>query len=135
MAAEGRLNPMTFENDLETLAESDRSALPVREMRMRFVRSWGPENSLWQMAAGRRENSSLKVMLYPVRSSARDRPTLEFFVDPMIDLEEHVAQRATCRVLGWPHPGRAVLIDVGGVSFWSATPCRPPLLGKRFGSD
>lgn len=125
---------MTFETDLEALFCADIAGLVAVEMRLRHSRSWlDPGSSLVQMATGRRENSSLKLMLYPLNAAARCRPTVEFYADPMIDIEAVAEQGSRCLVAGWPSVGRAVRVTVSNVELFSLTPCRVPAFGKRFG--
>ncbi len=103
-------------------------------MRLRYARGWGLENSLAEMAMARKSDSTVKVSLYPESAQSGTRPVVEFVVDPLIEIEV-IPQRSVCTVVGWPFPGRAVLVTVGGVTLMSLTPCRPPLRGKRFGKD
>ena len=119
-----------FLAEVEAL-RSERIVNPNSFLRMRYRRYWGGENSVIEVVAARREDSSLKVSLYPLESVASTRPLWDFFVDPLVDLDA-VAQGAKCLVVGHLAPGRAVLVNVGALSFVSITPLGPPLLGKKF---
>lgn len=122
-----------FDDDVRALVGGGDVGPAIGEMRLRYVRSWGLDNSPMQMIAAKRADSSLRVLLYRSNATATDRPLYDFFVDPSINLEA-VPQRSLCHVFGWLAPGRAVVVAVdSGLQLLSATPCRPVARGKRFG--
>ena len=88
--------------------------------------------SLGEAAVGR--TGERMVSLYPIDASVRSRPVVQFFVAGDTPLDALAEEIGPVDVLGWPEPGRAVLIRGHAVELLSLTPCRKPFLGRRFGN-
>lgn len=121
-----------FVADLEMLLAEPVSG-GVTPMRVRFVRSWAGQ-PLARAAMARVEDSELKVLLLPADASPRTHPSWECFVDPTTDLEAW-GQRCLCDVLGVAALGRGVALRRGEMLVPAASPLRPVLRGRKFGTD
>ncbi len=103
-------------------------------MKVRLRRSWGRASSRATTLVASRADSELSVLLYDDLARPSDRHRYAVRVDPQIDLDSIVGEGPIqAEVLGWPAPGRAVVVKAMGVSMLAITPCRPPLRGRRLG--
>ncbi len=110
--------------------------IPRRMMKVRLRSSWGRASSIATTLIARRVDSELSALLYDELARPSDRHRYAVLVDPTIDLDSIVGDGPIqAEVLGWPAPGRAIVIDAMGVSMLSLTPCKPPLLGRRLGTS
>jgi hypothetical protein len=90
------------------------------------VRHWRREE-----ARGPRNVRELvqRVALYHSEASPRDRPLAVFEVPAGADLAA-LEDGATVVVTGWPDPGGAIALEVGGQRVISRTPGELPLFGS-----
>jgi hypothetical protein len=130
-------NRADFERDLAALCDLDR--VPVRPMRLRYKRTWWAASLLGppvRAGTSRRHESDLTIALYEPNAPVRSKPTVTFYADPNVDVEQ-LTQESVVEVHGWPSEGRAVMVLTPSLRIWSRTPCTtfqvrsPRLRGER----